>query len=157
MTISAVCKLIPKPPARVDSRKRKTFESGALKASMASCCTQELVHGSKLAPICGLHTKCSFASRNRTAPLSQNCARHMLISKHSHLSVHPVSGPVDSAIAEPIISTNRTIIFEDVEDTRHLGENEHAGTLQHKMKVQCAWQSHCWQLEHALRKIWREQ
>lgn len=30
--MSALCRLIPKPPARVVMRKRKSFEDGALKA-----------------------------------------------------------------------------------------------------------------------------
>ncbi len=35
MTVSAVARLIPRPPARVDSRKAKSLEPGALKCSMA--------------------------------------------------------------------------------------------------------------------------
>jgi hypothetical protein len=34
--MSAVCKLMPKPPARVESKKQKSGESGALKRCIAS-------------------------------------------------------------------------------------------------------------------------
>ncbi len=37
MTVSAVARLMPSPPARVDSRKAKSGESGRLKCSMAAC------------------------------------------------------------------------------------------------------------------------
>ena len=35
MTVSAVARLMPSPPARVDSRKAKSLEPGALKCSIA--------------------------------------------------------------------------------------------------------------------------
>lgn len=35
-TVSAVAKLMPSPPARVESRKRNLGDSGALNASMAA-------------------------------------------------------------------------------------------------------------------------
>ena len=35
MTVSAVARLMPSPPARVESRKTKSRESGALKWSIA--------------------------------------------------------------------------------------------------------------------------
>jgi len=37
MTVSAVCRLMPSPPARVERRKRKRSELGLLKASIISC------------------------------------------------------------------------------------------------------------------------
>ena len=36
-TVSAVAKLIPRPPARVDNRNPKISEPGVLKRSMAAC------------------------------------------------------------------------------------------------------------------------
>ena len=42
MTVSAVARLMPRPPARVDSRNAKSVDPGALKCSMA--CSKWRLH-----------------------------------------------------------------------------------------------------------------
>lgn len=47
MTVSAVARLIPKPPARVDSRKQKSWEHSALKWSRACLLISPLIPPSR--------------------------------------------------------------------------------------------------------------
>lgn len=78
MTVSAVCRLTPCPPARVDSRKTKISLSGSLNSSISFA-------RSSLRPT----TSVSLGDRSYAFVLFCSCWR--MLAAFSHLLVAPIS------------------------------------------------------------------
>lgn len=94
--MSAVTRLMPKPPARVVRRKMNFSLSGLLYSSMAT-----------------IRSSCAVPPSIRQYSIRSGLANITTICKHWQHTV----------------STEQAVVFENVQHTTHLTENEYAGTF----------------------------
>ena len=121
MTVSAVARLMPSPPARVDSRKAKSLEPGALKCSIA-CKQGVLLAGPAEISVPGYRR-----INQPTSTLASTVNMRLKARKQAADAQHLVAGLCRGRAIQPLVleASQPHVVAHDVQHPDHLAEDEH--------------------------------